>query len=146
MKAVHILLAAAILAAQAAPAAAAVREFGPEPLRYTLDVPETWQVSEQAQGHRLQLSVPGAETAVTIAIGTLEGRDAGALVRRITRDLSGNATRRVDSVTWSFDIVSENVRVRNQLRVFGAYYMVVTMGGAEETIAPVLASLQLVTP
>lgn len=140
--AVTILLLAALLLLPGVPARAAAREFGPDALRLALDVPDGWTAQESSEGAKLRLVAPGGDAAISLCVGAHEGKEAVALLRRVIRDLSGQAVRRIDASAWSFDILSENVRVRNQLRVYGAFYVVVSMAGNEAVVDPVVASLK----
>ena len=136
------LVCALLLPALAAPlsqARAAVREYGPDYQRLTLNVPDGWQ--ENIQDNSVQLISPDKKSAISIRVCPREGKNAEALVRKATRDLSVSGVHKQDDSTWVFYVTSENVRIRNSLHTLPKAFVVISVGEETKESKAVLATL-----
>ena len=105
-----VCLAVTLLAA--APSYAAVKTFGPEFQRFTLDVPDKWTEASQEGG--IRLISPDGKTVVAVSVGHSEGKSVDAIAERVARDLlrsrrktrpctmsCGPMTRSLSSPAWA---------------------------------------------
>ena len=102
-----VCLAVTLLAA--APSYAAVKTFGPEFQRFTLDVPDKWTEASQEGG--IRLISPDGKTVVAVSVGHSEGKSVDAIAERVARDLSATELKKLDENTYSFEVTSENTPV-----------------------------------
>ena len=134
-------LAALLLAG--APASAAVKTYGPEFQRFTLDVPEKW--TETAQESGIRLDSPDGKASVAVSVGRSEGKSVDALAARVARDLSAADVKKLDENTYSFQVTSENTPVCNILRANDDVFVITTYGGGIGLSGPVADSLRLLS-
>lgn len=126
MKLTAPLLCLAFLLA-AVPSTAAVHEYGPDFQHFTLDVPDGWRTLSQENGVRFVS--PDSKSVLTVTAGKCEGKTAEALVRKITRDLSGTGIQKLDDDTYLFFVTSENTQVKNILHAEGNVFTVASFAG-----------------
>ena len=131
-----VCLAVTLLAA--APSYAAVKTFGPEFQRFTLDVPDKWTEASQEGGIRLI-------SPVAVSVGHSEGKSVDAIAERVARDLSATELKKLDENTYSFEVTSENTPVYNVLRANDEVFIISSVGGDSALGGPVADSLRLVS-
>lgn len=120
-----VCLAVTLLAA--APSYAAVKTFGPEFQRFTLDVPDKWTEASQEGG--IRLISPDGKTVVAVSVGHSEGKSVDAIAERVARDLSATELKKLDENTYSFEVTSENTPVYNVLRANDEVFIISSVGG-----------------
>jgi len=133
----------AVLLLAGAPASAAVKTFGPEFQRFTLDVPEKW--TETALEGGIRLDSPDGKASVAVSVGRSEGKSVDALAARVARDLSAADVKKLDENTYSFQITSENTPVYTVLRANDDVFVITTYGGDTGLGFPVANSLKLLS-
>ncbi len=135
--------AAVLLLAWGAPAEARPVEFGPEGMRFTVEVPDGWRTVERdVHDGALNLVSADGRSAMSVRVCAREGRRVEALARRAASNLSVSGVRRQDDGTCVLYVTSENVRVRNVLQGAGESLLVISLSDENEASQAMVASIR----
>ena len=123
--------------ALATPASAAVQTFGPDYSRFTIDVPDGWNVKPEEGG--CQLVSPDEKTKLIVQVLKNEGISAAELAKALGRELlkkypNGKilGTKDINPNQSLLEAEYNNVKIKTEIKTEGDKYRALTMIGPDE--------------
>jgi hypothetical protein len=128
-----------LAAPSASPAAPA--EYGPESLRFTLDIPEGWQIERRLGG--VDFYPPGGRAFASVLAHPRGGKRPDAVARSLCASMQARSCEKTRGGAWLIVSERKGTRLFTTLQFVKAMLLLTSYAGDSRTVQPVLKTLQV---
>ena len=139
--AAFLLCACSFLLAAPAASPAAPAEYGPDNLRFTIDIPEGWQIERRTGG--VDFYPPDGRAFASVLAHPRGGKSPDAVARHLCASMQARSCEKTRSGAWLVVSERKGTRLRTTLQFVRGMLLLTSYAGDRRTVQPVLKSLQV---
>ncbi|MCR5169201.1 MAG: hypothetical protein K6C33_01920 [Desulfovibrio sp.] len=132
-------LACLLVAPVASPAAPA--EYGPEGLRFMLDIPEGWQIERRMGG--VDFYPPGGRAFASVLAHTQGGKRPDAVAKSLCASMQARSCEKTRGGAWLIVSERKGTRLFTTLQFVRNMLLLTSYAGDSRTVQPVLKTLKV---